>query len=505
MSGTLGTAATEPRAVSEGGWTPRLILSLISIAVVLEIVSISSTMASVAMMPIGEHFKTDQIAWVTTAYLLAAAVACPLAGKLADIHGKRKVFLVCMAIAAVGALISAVAPSFLILVLGRALFGVIIACMFLGFSLMRDVFPPKTLALAVSLAAGGMGLMTIPSPFITGLLVDAWGFRSIFWFLLVTLVVMIPLVVLTTAESPVRSSARLDVVGAALLGGGLAAVLGGISFGPSWGWTGGGTLLLIIGGLALIAIWVPLALRTTDPLVDLRFFRHGPMFRICLSAGFAYGTISLYATLIPIMCMTPAVLGLGYGFGVDAKGVGLIQIPMGVGSVIGGVLVGRMLRTKFPTLTLAGGAALMMLGSLVTAFWHGGKVEVLFGILLFGLGMGATTASIPNLVIASVPPSVQASMASMVQASQTLVASIMPVIAFAVLNSNIATVIDGYGFYSDGSMGVAYLISGASSLIAIIIVMTLHRHRKSITARVAAESATESASNERDPEPLPAA
>ncbi len=111
MSGTLGTAATNPRAASGSGWTPRLVLSLVSIALVLEIVSLSSTMAAVAMMPIGEHFETDQVAWVTTAYLLAAAVACPLAGKLADIHGKRKVFLIAMAIAAVGALMSAVAPA----------------------------------------------------------------------------------------------------------------------------------------------------------------------------------------------------------------------------------------------------------------------------------------------------------------------------------------------------------------------------------------------------------
>ncbi|MBM4556618.1 MFS transporter [Rhodococcus hoagii] len=491
MSGTLGTAATNPRAASGSGWTPRLVLSLVSIALVLEIVSLSSTMAAVAMMPIGEHFETDQVAWVTTAYLLAAAVACPLAGKLADIHGKRKVFLIAMAIAAVGALMSAVAPSFLVLVIGRGLFGVLIACMFLGFSLMRDVFPPKTLALAVSIAAGGMGLMTIPSPFITGLLVDAWGFRSLFWFLLIALAVLAPLVMLTTPESPVRNNARLDYLGGALLGGGLATILAGISFGPSWGWTDGGTLLMLLGGLALIAIWVPIALRTTDPIVDLCFFRHGPMLRICLSAGFAYGTISLYATLVPIMCMTPSVLGLGYGFGVDAKGVGLLQIPMGLGSVIAGIVVGRILRRTFPTLTLAGGAGLLLLGSVFTAFWHVGKVEVLFGILLFGLGMGATTASIPNLTIASVPPSVQASMSSMVQASQTLIASIMPVIAFAVLNSNVATAVDGYGFYTDGSMSVAYLISAASSLVAIVIVLTLHRRRKQITEQVAAQTAAE--------------
>ncbi len=82
-------------------------------------------------------------------------------------------------------------------------------------------------------------------------------------------------------------------------------------------------------------------------------------------------------------------------------------------------------------------------------------------------------------------------MSSMVQASQTLIASIMPVIAFAVLNSNVATAVDGYGFYTDGSMSVAYLISAASSLVAIVIVLTLHRRRKQITEQVAAQTAAE--------------
>ncbi len=67
----------------------------------------------------------------------------------------------------------------------------------------------------------------------------------------------------------------------------------------------------------------------------------------------------------------------------------------------------------------------------------------------------------------------------------------MPVIAFAVLNSNVATAVDGYGFYTDGSMSVAYLISAASSLVAIVIVLTLHRRRKQITEQVAAQTAAE--------------
>ena len=137
-----------------------------------------------------------------------------------QLYGKRKVLLFAVAGAAVGSFISAIAPSYAILILGRSLTGLLVPCLFLSYSLIRDVFPPKTVALAVSIATSGMGLIAIPAPFLTGWLIDNHGFRSIFWFFVVGLVLLGGMIFASTAESTVRlrSFAGPDRRGTARIG-----------------------------------------------------------------------------------------------------------------------------------------------------------------------------------------------------------------------------------------------------------------------------------------------
>ncbi|NCL74143.1 hypothetical protein AIIKEEIJ_01585 [Rhodococcus sp. YH1] len=119
----------------------------------------------------------------------------------------------------------------------------------------------------------------------------------------------------------------------------------------------------------------------------------------------------------------------------------------------------------------------MASSSVLTAFAHSAKFPLVLWVLLFGIGMGITTASIPNLVIHSVPADVQASMSSMVQTSQTLIASIFPVAAFTVLNSHVATVIEGYAYYTDTGMVVSYLMCAGASAASLAVAVGLLRRR----------------------------
>ncbi|MBC7302582.1 MAG: MFS transporter, partial [Nocardia sp.] len=171
-------------------WTPRLIFSLASIVLLLEMLAVSYMMISTALPSIAAHYETTQGAWLLTSFLLVGAVTAPLIGKLADMYGKRKALLGCVAVATAGSLLSAIAGSYAVLIAGRALTGLLIPCLFLSYSLIRDVFPAKAIALAVSIATSGMGLIAIPAPFLTGWLIDNFGFRSIFWFFVIGLVVL---------------------------------------------------------------------------------------------------------------------------------------------------------------------------------------------------------------------------------------------------------------------------------------------------------------------------
>ncbi|MFM1726883.1 MFS transporter [Prescottella soli] len=441
----------------------------------LELLSISYMLISIALPDISAHYQTTQGAWLLTAFVLLGAVASPLIGKLADTHGKRKLLMVCIALAALGAFISAIAPSFGILVIGRALTGMLNPCLFLVYTLIRDVFPKRTIAMSVSVVISGMGLVAIPAPFLAGWLVDNFGFRSMFWFTLICLVVLAPMILLTTDESNQRLHSRLDLVGAILLGTGIGSALVGISFGPDWGWTAPGTLAYLLGGVALLVAWIVSARRIEQPLIDLRLLTNRPVALTTLTSGLVYANGAVYTTILPFMAMTPGELGLGYGFGVDAEGFAIYQAPFGAATVFGGVIVGWVVRRVGPRVTMITGLVLMTAGTAATALSHESKASVIVFSAIVGLGTGLGYASTPNLLLATVPQSLQATTGALASVSQNILPAVLPVVAFSVLNSKIAMELDGAAFYSDNGITIGYLIAAAAAAVAIITALALPR------------------------------
>ncbi|GAA3666593.1 MFS transporter [Nocardioides ginsengisoli] len=462
-------------------WTPRLVFSLVSIVLLLEMLTISYLMISMALPTIAAHYQTNQVAWLLTAFLLFGAVAAPLVGRLADLHGKRRMLLVCVAGAALGSLISAVAGSYGMLIAGRALTGLLVPCLFLSYSLIRDVFPPRTVALAVSVATSGMGLIAIPAPFLTGWLIDNHGFRSIFWFALIGLAVLGVLIALTTDESPLRSKARLDFVGAILLGGGIAGVLVAVSFGPTWGWTDAKTLTYLLGGAALVVGWLVSARTVREPLIDVDVLRRRPVLLTTISAGFVYGASALFTMLLPMIAMTPAILGLGYGFGLTAEGYAVFQAPIGAMGMVGGLVMGLLVSRKVrPQPLLVAGLVTMAAGFFVVGVAHDSKglLVVLAGV--FGFGQGLGYAAVPNLLIAAVPPQLQASTASIVGVFQSAFPAILPVIVFAVLNNSYVAPLPpemtgGAVLYTNDGYLTAFLISAGATAIGAVVALMLPR------------------------------
>ncbi|WAC53981.1 MFS transporter [Gordonia sp. SL306] len=462
---------------SQRVWTPRLVLGLVSIVLLLEVLAISYLMISTALPFIVTHYQTTQGAWLLTAFLLTGAVTAPVIGRLSDMFGKRRLLLVCVALAAVGCLLSAIAPSYGVMIAGRALAGFLVPCLFLGYSLIRDVFPPKAVALAVSIATTGMGLVAVPAPFLTGWLIDDFGFRSIFWFLFAVVVAIGFAILVTVDESPLRVRTTVDLVGAVLLGAGLAGVLVGVSFGPSWGWTAASTLTYLLGGAALLMAWLVSARTVAAPLVDLDVLRRRPVYLTTISAGVAYGISGLFAVLLPMMVMVPGIMGLGYGWGLSAEDFALFQLPMVIAIVAGGLFVGVLVSRGFaPRLLMLAGLSLMAIGMLVVAFNHSEKSTIILGAVILGLGQGMSYAAVPNLVIEAVSPTLQASTASIVAVSQSIFPAVLSVVAFTVLNnSHVAMVAEGATFYDSDGFKVAFVIGAIVSVVGALTALAMPR------------------------------
>ncbi|MFE3292742.1 MFS transporter [Rhodococcus sp. NPDC059234] len=466
-------------------WNWRVALSLAAIVAVLEVAALSYPLVGMAVPDIATRFHTTQDGWIMAAFVIVGAAASPMVGKLADLYGTRQVLLSCIVLSGAGALLCAVATNYGTFLAGRSLSGLMLPCLFLSYSLIRDVFPPSTVPLAASIATSAVGLALVPAPLLTGWLAVDHGFRGLFWFMGLLLSASAIAVVLTTPESPVRLRARVGVRGAAVLGVGLAGLLGGVSQGPVVGWTAAVPLSLLATGIAAIVIWVATAAATGDALIDIRLWRRRPVLLTAMAAGCIYATTSLYSMLLPMLTRTPAMLGLGYGFGVDEQGAAVFQIPIGVLGVLGGLVVGVLVGRNIasPRLLISLGTVSVAVGCTVTAYAHDSELllTVLAGTV--GLGAGLVNAATPNLVFRAVPSELQASTSALVGMFQTVGPAIVPILAFAVMNGShvaqlppmITSMLNGAIVYTDSGFTMGFLIAAAVALLGLCAAVLLPR------------------------------
>lgn len=484
----IGPPQDDPDEASRSaGWSPRLVGGLAAIILLLEVFSISYMMVATALPDIAAHFGTNQVAWTVTAFALTGAVVSPLVAKLALIYGKRMMLIACVAIASAGALISALAPTFGILILGRAVFGFLIPCLFLSYLLIRDVFPPRTVPMAISIVTSGMGLIAVPAPFLTGFLLDRYGFRSVFWFFFVSTLVLMVVIRSLVEESPVRVASRVDLLGAALLGSGVAGVLIAISFGPTWGWTAFSTLMFLAAGVALLCSWAVSARRLADPLIDLRVLCRRSVMLTVTSSGLAYGVSGLFGTLLPTMIMAPIVFDLGYGWGLSAEEFAFFQLPVVIAIVLSGLLAGYLMgRGYTPRVAMIGGMAVNTLGFVLFAVDHSDKNMLLVFGAVVGFGQGMAYAAIPNLVVTIVEVEYQAEAASIVSVAKGLFSSILALVAFTVMNNwYTATSVEGSVFYSYSGFTAAFAIAAAGGGVALLLAIALPRRMATTVSAVA--------------------
>ena len=449
------------------GWTPARILSIAFLVLLTEQATFAFQIVTVALPDIATQFATTQISWVSVLTGLAGGILAPLFGKAADIRGKKRMIMVATCIGVVGSLMSALAPSFTVLLIGRVLQGATFAIPALAFSLVRDIFPRRIMALAASLVVTGVGVITIAQPFLSGALVDAFGFRGVFWFLAIYSIVTGLGVALFTPESPVRVQMRLDWAGAALLGAAVGLLLLSLSMGPAWGWTSTGTLGAAIAGLLALAGWIAVDQRVKEPLVDLRLLRSRPVATTILAGGLFYGAAGGAATVVPLLALQPRSVDGAVGLGTTALGAAVYFLPLGIGTVLIGFLVGARIRVTGSRVPAIIGCAVAALGLVGLTVWHESSLHILAGMTLLGIGQGFFYAAMPNLLIGAAPLKQQAVTASMMQCFQALMPTLVVQIVFLVLVANLAPGAVAGAAFTDTGYTVAFAV------MAVVMFLTL--------------------------------
>jgi EmrB/QacA subfamily drug resistance transporter len=453
------TVARPPRAVNPDPNRTLLVLATGGLAYAL-----AQTMIVPALPEIQRTFGGDpaDATWLLTAFLLTAAVATPLFGRLGDMYGKEHWLLISLGIFGLGSVVSALAGSLGVMIAGRAIQGAGGAIFPLAIGIIRDEFPREKVATGIGTISamfgigGGVGLV------VAGVLVDGAGVEWIFWLSALASAVAAWATWRFVPESPVRVRGRIDWLGGLLLSGTLFALLLGVSEGNSWGWTSGGVLGLFGAAAVIGLMWGRWEWRVTDPLVDLRLMRERAVWTTnatTFAIGFAmFGSF----VLIPQLVQTPSIAG--YGFGASVTASGLFLLPSSLVMLVAGPLSGRLGARHGSKLPLALGTLFAAAGYFWLALLHGAKIDIYVGSLLLGLGIGLAFAATANLMVEAVPQEVTGVASAINAIMRTVGGAIGAQISAAIVSAELVL---GGRFPAESGFVVAFAMSGAGALVAL--------------------------------------
>ncbi|MCW3040498.1 MAG: major facilitator superfamily 1 [Solirubrobacterales bacterium] len=429
MSNSVRENSSSPTSSSVGHPHRWFILVVVLMAEVMDL--LDGTIVNIAAPAIQGDLGASSTAlqWIVGGYPLAIAVGLITGGRLGDLHGRKRMFLLGCAGFTFASLLCAVAPSTGTLIAARLLQGALGAAMLpQGFGLMRDVFPPEEIGKAFGLFGPVIGSAAVFGPIIGGGLVDldllGTGWRLVF---LVNLPVGLTATYLGWRLLPdVRDghAQRLDLLGTAIITAGSLLVVYPLIQGRELDWPAW-TFASVAAGIALFVVF-GLQQRARDraghdPLVTPSVFAQRGF-----SAGLAVAAV-FFAGMIGSLLALTLYLQIGEGF--SAIHAGLTLIPSSVGLVVGAGLSGGFLGPRFGRIVLQAGAVVALGGwLLVILALHGDSTlsagQLVPGLLVQGLGIGLIVAPMFDIILAAVTDPETGSASGVLNAAQQLAGAV---------------------------------------------------------------------------------
>ncbi|MFE2592453.1 MFS transporter [Streptomyces anthocyanicus] len=437
------------------------------------------------------------IQWITVGYTLAFAVLLVVGGRLGDIYGRKRMFVVGAVGFTAASVLCSVAAGPEMLTAARFLQGGLGALMIpQGLGLIKQMFPPKETAAAFGAFGPAIGLGAVLGPIVAGFLVDAdlfgTGWRSVF---LINLPIGVAVIVgavllLPEGKAPVRP--KFDVVGMALVTSGLTLLIFPLVQGRERGWPAWAFVLMLAGAAVLVG-FVAHELRQERrggaTLIELSLLR-----RSRYAAGLAVALV--FFTGVSGMSLLLA-LHLQIGLGFSPTRAALTMTPWSVFLVVGAILTGAVLGSKFGRKALHGGLVVLALGVLIMLLTIGDQAggltswELVPGIAVAGLGMGIMIGLLFDIALADVDKQEAGTASGVLTAVQqlgfTVGVAVLGTLFFGLLGSQATASVD------DGA-------SRARTELAAAGASTTEQHRLLADLRVCLRESASQQDSERTPD-----
>ena len=401
--------ATAGSGRAPGSADPRrwVALAVVLIAGFMQLVDISIVNVAIPSIQRDLDATYADIQWVLAGYQLAFAVMLITGGRLGDIFGRKRLFMIGMAGFTLASALCGLAQTPDMLIASRILQGLFGAIMFPQvLSIIQVTFPPQERATAFGLFGATIGLATITGPLVGGLLIQADLFglewRPIFLVNLPIGIAALAVAARFLVESKAPRALRLDPVGVVVVTAGLLLLVYPLVQGRDLGWPPWTFLSMaasvpVLAGFAVYERYKKAL--DGSPLVDMDLFRQRSFVPGLLLAG-------IFFMGIPAFFLTFS-LWLQIGLGFSALHAGLTGAPFAVGSALASAASVRLVPVLGRRILSAG--SLLLVAGMVALMWtvdrYGGAVtswQLLPALLLCGLGLGSVIAPLVNVVLAGI-------------------------------------------------------------------------------------------------------
>jgi len=376
--------------------------------------------------------RLSTVSWVPIAFLLAMAGFLPIFGRLADLVGRKLIYVAGAVLFVAGSLVSGFAPNLEILIAGRVVQGISAAMMSANsVAILIVAAGPEQRGRAIGILAAAQAAGLSLGPAIGGFLVDSFDWRWVF-FLFVPIAALAGLfgwfVIPTTKIA--RPGGRFDRTGALLLVPALAALLVAVNQAHAWGLLSPWILASAAASLVLFGLFFRTQMRRAEPLIDLDLLR---------SPGFASGNLGAmlsFAMLFGVFFLMPFVLIRAYGDSAFEAGLRLILVPVALSLIapVSGALYDRI---GARALKVSG----MVIAALALVVLHvamDGEAAslpvVMAALAVIGLGQGLFTAPNNSAIMAAAPAHLTGEAGSLVNVSRTLGTSLGVALTASVLS-----------------------------------------------------------------------
>jgi EmrB/QacA subfamily drug resistance transporter len=424
----------------------------------------------------------DQLSWVVTAYLLAATVSMPLWGRVSDLYGRKRLFQAAIVVFLIGSALSGASQTLGELIAFRALQGLGAGgLMTLAMAIVADIIAPRERGRYQGYIQMVFVLASVAGPLLGGLFTDQASWRWVFY-------VNLPIgalalaIISTRLHLPVkRERARIDVLGAALLGGGLIAILLLTTWGGrQYAWASPEIIGLAVAAVVLLLGFVAQERRTAEPILPLRLFRE-PVFNVVAIVLFLT-TCAFFAAIVFLPLFLQRVTGA------TAVESGLLLLPMLLAGTISTAVIGRVVtRTghykAFPAVGLGLMSAGLLLLSRLDA--NAAYATVAAYTVVFGLGFGMVS----QLLVLAIQNAVDQRDIGIATASANLFRALGGSVGAAVFGAIFASRVSpgaGAGAIADGLDTVFLAAAPVAALGLLAVLLLKERPLRGPSAKAAA-------------------